>query len=144
MVVNGAAEFVGSSADRASQAIRDAGSQPEAARVVLSTTNKGEVAIKVTGASQGDVMLAVTEDNLATKVGAGENGGRTLHHSAVVRDFRRVGQINDGTFAATVPLVIANEWKRKDLRAVVFVQNSASGRILGAASRPLNSLVASN
>jgi hypothetical protein len=144
MVVNGAAEFVGSSADRASHAIQEAGSQPEAASVVLSSTKKGELAIQVSGATQGDVMLAITEDNLATKVGGGENGGRTLHHSAVVRDFRRVGQMKDGAFTVSTPLRISNDWKRNDLRAVVFIQDPASGRILGGSSRPLNSLVASN
>jgi hypothetical protein len=34
----------------------------------------------------------------------------------------------------TVPLKLEKDWKRGDLRAVVFVQNGPSGKIEGAAS----------
>ena len=70
-------------------------------------------------------MLAITEDNLSTQVGSGENGGRTLHHAAVVRELREVGTLNNGAIEATVPLKLEKEWKRNDLRAVVFVQQRA-------------------
>jgi hypothetical protein len=80
------------------------------------------------------VMLAITEDNLTTQVGSGENGGRTLHHAAVVRELRQVGTLHDGGMETTVPLKLEKDWKRGDLRAVVFVQNGPSGKIDGAAS----------
>jgi hypothetical protein len=79
-------------------------------------------------------MLAITEDNLATQVFSGENGGKTLHHAAVVRELRQVGTLHDGSMETTVPLKLQKDWKRSDLRAVVFVQNSPSGKIDGAAS----------
>jgi hypothetical protein len=79
-------------------------------------------------------MLAITEDNLTTNVGAGENGGRTLHHAAVVRELRQLGQLRNGSFEANVPLRLEKEWKREDLRAIAFVQDGASGKIQGAAS----------
>ena len=85
-------------------------------------------------------MLAITEDNLATKVGGGENDGRTLHHTAVVRDFRRIGQVRDGKFSSTVQLELLKDWKLQDLRAIVFVQTADNGRILGASSLKLGSL----
>jgi hypothetical protein len=140
MVVNGSVEFVGSSASRASEAIREAGVQSDTATVELSPAN-GKLAVKISGASQGEVMLAITEDNLSTKVGAGENGGHTLHHMAVVRDLRRIGEISNGNFSATVPLEVLKEWKRDDVRVAVFVQDRGKGKIEGAASRPLNALV---
>ena len=79
-------------------------------------------------------MLAITEDNLSTQVGSGENGGRTLHHAAVVRDLRQVGTLKDGGIETTVPLNLQKDWKRNDLHAVVFIQNGPSGKIEGAAS----------
>ena len=79
-------------------------------------------------------MLAITEDNLSTQVGSGENGGRTLHHAAVVRELRQVGTLKDGAIETTVPLKLEKDWKRNDLHAVVFVQNGPSGKIAGAAS----------
>jgi hypothetical protein len=140
IVVDGAVEFVGNDTERAGRAITAAGAQNPASRVELSSTDGENLDVAISGASSGEVMLVVTEDNLATNVAAGENDGRTLHHSAVVRDFRRIGRIKDRSFAATVPLTIAHDWKRHDLRAVVFVQETGTGKILGAASRPVSSL----
>jgi hypothetical protein len=80
------------------------------------------------------VMLAITEDNLSTQVGSGENGGRTLHHAAVVRELRELGMLHNGAMETTVPLKPEKDWKRNDLRAVVFVQQGPSGKIEGAAS----------
>jgi hypothetical protein len=137
MVVDGAVEFVGNNAGQAQQAIRQEASQPEVATVKISSPLAEHVDIQVKApVAVGDafVMLAITEDNLTTQVGSGENGGRTLHHAAVVRDLRRLGRLHEGGFDATVPLKLAKDWKRDDLRAVVFVQNGPSGKIEGASS----------
>jgi hypothetical protein len=83
-----------------------------------------------------EVLFAVTEDDLTTKVGAGENGGRTLTHSAVVRDLHRVGSTSDDKFDKVINLPEKSDWKKPDLRAIVLVQNSSSGEILGAAQIP--------
>jgi hypothetical protein len=137
MVVDGTAEFVGNSAAQAQRAISQAASQPELAAVEISAVNPDNLAIQVKAAGSAgaaNVILAITEDNLTTSVGSGENGGRTLHHAAVVRELRQVGQLHDGSFQASVPLKIEKDWKREDLRAVVFVQEGSSGKIQGAAS----------
>lgn len=144
MVVNGEVEFVGSSTGRAREAIAQAGAQTPAAEVEISSAGRGNVMLKVKSVQPADVFLTVTEDNLATRVGGGENDGRTLRHSAVVRDFRRVGQVKDGGFSGAVPVTLQPEWKRSDLRVVVLVQDAGSGKILGAASIPLQSLSRSN
>ena len=143
MIVNGEVEFVGSDASRARQAIAQAAAQEPLAQLQISAA-KGALDIKAHSAAPADVMLAITEDNLTTKVGRGENGGRTLHHSAVVRELRRIGQATRTGFSGTVPITVEKEWKRDDLRAVVFVQDGSSGKILGAASVPLKSLPGAN
>jgi hypothetical protein len=137
MVVDGAHEFVGNSSGEAQRAVRYAANQPEIAVVKISAAGADQLQVQVNApASAGDagVLLALTEDNLTTKVGSGENGGRTLRHSAVVRELRQLGQLHDGSFVATVPIKVEKEWKREDLRAVVFVQEVPSGKIQGAAS----------
>lgn len=137
MVVDGTAEFVGNSAAQAQRAISQAASQPELAAVEISAVNPDKLAIQVKAAGSANaanVMLAITEDNLTTNVGSGENGGRTLHHAAVVRELRQLGQLQNGSFQASVPLKIEKDWKREDLRAVVFVQEGSGGKIQGAAS----------
>ncbi|MGZ4897397.1 MAG: DUF1223 domain-containing protein [Candidatus Angelobacter sp.] len=137
MVVDGTVEFVGNDAGQAQRTIRQQASQPEIATVKLSSAAADQLAVQVKApASTGDalVMLAITEDNLTTQVGSGENGGRMLHHAAVVRELRQVGTLHDGGIETTVPLKLQKDWKRDDLRAVVFVQNGPSGKIDGAAS----------
>ena len=137
MVVDGTSEFVGNSAAQAQRTISQAASQPEIATVEISAVNQDKLAVQVKAAgtaNTANVMLAITEDNLTTNVGSGENGGRTLHHAAVVRELRQVGQLRNGNFQASVPLKIEKDWKREDLHAVVFVQEGSSGKIQGAAS----------
>ena len=140
MVVDGAVEFVGNDAGRAQthdppagQPIGNgAGKDRAGGADQLSIQVKGPAAPSSGGNAL--VMLAITEDNLSTQVGSGENGGRTLHHAAVVRELRQVGTLNDGAIETTVPLKLEKDWKRNDLHAVVFVQNGPSGKIEGAAS----------
>lgn len=144
MVVNGEVEFVGSLASEARDAIAQAAREASAAEVHLSLLKDDALSVTITNAQPADVMLAITEDRLVTSVGGGENGGRTLHHSAVVRELRRLGEISGGSFSSTVPLKLDKTWKRDDLRTVVFIQTAGTGKILGAASLPLSSLAGAN
>lgn len=136
MVVNGTDQFVGSDSSRAHSAIARAAAAAPQATVELKSAAPDKLAVTVrsSGSAAADVVLAVTEDNLSTKVGGGENGGRVLHHAAVVRELLKLGQLERGGFAATVPLQIKKNWKRDDLRVIVFVQDGPGGRIQGAAS----------
>jgi hypothetical protein len=143
MVVDGAVEFVGNDAGQAQRSIREAASQPEVATVKISSAVADQLAVQAkmpSSAKDAQVVLAITEDNLMTQVGSGENGGRTLHHAAVVRELRRLGRLHEGSFEANVPLKLEKDWKRNDLRAVVFIQEGPSGKILGAASFALGSV----
>ncbi len=139
MIVDGEEEFVGSSARQAEQAILHAATRPVIAEIKISSAGADQLTVKVKApaADASNVWFAITEDNLSTQVGAGENGGHTLHHAAVVREFRQLGQLHEGGFAANVPVKLQSEWKRADLRAIVFVQENQTGRIQGAASVPL-------
>jgi hypothetical protein len=138
MVVDGEVEFVGNDAGRAQSTIRQQASQLETAQVKIAPAGADQLTIQVKGPLSPNanalVMLAITEDNLSTQVGAGENGGRTLHHAAVVRELREIGMLHGGGMETTIPLKLEKEWKRNDLRAVVFVQQGPSGKIEGAAS----------
>ncbi len=143
MVVDGAVEFVGNNTARAHQAIAQAALRPQSAQIEVSFAAQEKILVHVKALelpSGNDVVLAITEDNLANKVSAGENDGHVLRHSAVVRDLRSLGQIHDGSFDTTIPLNLGKDWKPQDLRVVVFVQEAASGKIQGAASSALTSL----
>jgi hypothetical protein len=83
---------------------------------------------------KAEVILAITEDHLQSNVGKGENNGRTLNHSGVVRELRTIGTVQSSSFSAQPTLKLDPSWKRPDLRAIVFVQDPKTRQILGAAS----------
>ncbi len=139
LVVNGEREFVGSNAGRARSTIAEAAGGEQRMQIKASISNADKLNIEITspGTETSNVFLAVTEDNLATKVGAGENNGRVLRHAAVVRQLQQLGELQHGKFQAGIPFNFQKDWKRDDLRAVVFVQDRSSGRVQAAASVPV-------
>ncbi len=98
----------------------------------------GEVDVIDAARADGDVYLAVYENNLLSKVDAGENSGRTLHHDFVVR--RLIGPIavdRSGDMRLHEDVRLETAWKRRDLGVAGFVQNRRTGEILQAISLPL-------
>ena len=81
------------------------------------------------------VLLAVVEDGLVSKVLRGENEGRTLPHTAVVRSLKGVGSIaaSAAAWEAEVEVPADPSWKKT--RVVVFVQDRETLRVLAAGSR---------
>ncbi|WP_051718604.1 DUF1223 domain-containing protein [Hymenobacter sp. IS2118] len=143
-VVNGRYELVGSQRAALLAAATKAARAPRAT-VALARAANGALTVQVhslpTGTPTSTVQLALTETGLSSQVGAGENSGRLLRHSAVVRSLRALGTVAaDGTFAATVPLILDAGWKPQNLRAVVLVQEQASHHVVGAASLPLGNV----
>jgi len=67
-------------------------------------------------------------------VARGENAGRNLKHSAVMRRLSAIGRLKVGEAFSAEPVVkLAKDWKTENLRVVVFIQERESGRILGTA-----------
>ena len=79
-----------------------------------------------------EVYLAVTEDSLHSSVSGGENAGRQLLHSAVVRELIPIGSVTGGVFDASRTVTLKPGWRRGHLHAVVFAQEQTSRRIVGA------------
>jgi hypothetical protein len=154
MIVDGRTQFVGSSSSKAREAIEDSARDSKASVTVsVASVASGDknaasltIAVGVEGLpeiSKGDsaeVLLAITESGLRSNVSSGENAGRRLTHSAVVRRFSRLGSIDpqkSGAFSAQPVVRIDRAWKRENLKAVVFVQERAKRRVLGAAALSL-------
>jgi hypothetical protein len=136
LVVDGAAELVGSRERDAREAIAAAARAPHA-RVTLARTGDA-LSIEVAGAPDGaEVLLAITETGLSTSVPRGENAGRTLEHGPVVRALRRVGAVRGGAFHGTESVALPEGVKREHARLVVFVQEPKGRRIRGAAALAL-------
>lgn len=151
MVVDGHAQFVGSHLSRAREAIAIA-SHNSKAPVTVSLASEDIRAASITlevraerpqSVSEGDsaeVLLAITESGLRSSVSRGENAGRRLSHTAVVRKLMPLGSVDSQSgaqFVAKPVVQIDKGWKRDSLKAVVFVQERTSRRVLGVAAAPL-------
>jgi hypothetical protein len=144
MVVDGTVEFVGSRTQKARETILKAASKAKIPVMLAeghpSGTGKRNFSVKV-GKLEGtrdpeEVWLAITETGLHSAVTRGENAGEDLHHAAIVRSMQKIGEARgDGetSFAGDSSVPLQKEWKSENLRAVVFVQEKRSRRILGAA-----------
>jgi hypothetical protein len=143
MIVDGRAEFVGSSDTDALRAIRAASQAPKPV-IQLSWEAGDTLAIHIeplTNAGQRDgqqLFLVVAENLLHSDVKRGENAGRALEHNGVVRQFLPLGKMDGASagFSSTVAVHPAHEWNRANLRAVVFVQEHRSRHVLAVAAIP--------
>jgi hypothetical protein len=99
------------------------------------STGSIEVSATVQALKQGTPVLyvALYENDLTTAVKAGENSGASLHHDYVVREWLGPYSIDDKTTSLwQQKLALKPDWKVKDMGAVAFVQNRASGEVLQA------------
>lgn len=148
MVVDGRIQFVGSNAGKARDAISKAAREPKAEVTIIplkkSDRPQDDVSLEVRVAnlpsdSKGEtveVMLAITESGLRSNVSRGENAGRKLTHTAVVRKLTSLGVVDaaSDSFSAAASAKTEKGWARNNLKAVVFVQEKTSRRVLGAAA----------
>lgn len=94
----------------------------------ISLTANAE-AVNPEGIKNADVFVALYENGLVTNVQAGENVGRQLKHDYVVRQLFGAYQMNNlNQFNKSFTL--GASWKSKDAGAVIFVQDSANGKII--------------
>lgn len=75
------------------------------------------------------LLLAIVEDGLTDKVEKGENAGRTLSHTAVVRKLSSIENIQKDTQQTSVEFTRPSQG-----RIVVFVEERETARVLAAAS----------
>ncbi|HEY6943984.1 MAG TPA: DUF1223 domain-containing protein [Candidatus Acidoferrum sp.] len=151
IVVDGSVECSGGKPQLALQTIAQASAQAKAP-VTLSegaagkpgtenfSVQIGRLAPSAKGGA-AEVWLAITETGLHSSVTRGENAGHELQHAAIVRSIRKIGEAKpdrDVSFSGDAAISIRNEWKRENLKAVAFVQEKNSLRILGAAEIPLH------
>jgi hypothetical protein len=141
MVIDGATELVGSDEAAALAAIRKAVAQPHLdLRVAGSRHGTQSVRMSVdapaavAGGEPIDVVVALVEDGLTSSVGRGENKGRTLTHSAVVRRHQVIGALEREPFVGEGEWRLNPAWKPAHLRLVAFLQGRRTQRVYGSAA----------
>ncbi len=144
MVVDGAAQFVGSDARALAAALKSAVARP-----------KEEIAIENAGWANGAVEFSVhgreglharlvavlAADATHSEVARGENAGRTLHHVAVVRVMKEFGSdALDGRALKLGGSGLAHQDEASGpVRLVVFLVEPQTGHVVGAATERLKS-----
>jgi hypothetical protein len=130
MVVDGRIDVVGSHRREVELAIEASAMQPKLAVRIEDDGRGGHRAVISAGAgAEATIWLAVLDSQQETKVGRGENGGRTLREFNIVREWRQIGTWNGS--AVTLPLDAAAGADRN--ACAVIVQSGATGPVLGAA-----------
>ena len=143
IVVNGQAQVSGADGGAAQREIMKAAQGPKAT-VQLSLRGADVLSLKIgslpPGTRQADILLALTESEIESDVRRGENRGHTLRHTGVVRSLSSVAVLDTtqaGGYSAAALLTLKPEWRRENLKVVVFVQERSTRKILGAASLKL-------
>jgi hypothetical protein len=126
MVVDGATGFVGSSRSQGMSAIAAAAHKP----VAVALARDGQtLAITVgTGTGRAQMLLVGFDPSHETHVGRGENGGRTLTETNIVRSLTPIGTWT-GSAVALRQLPPAGE-------GFAVLLQAEDGRIIGAARLP--------
>jgi hypothetical protein len=106
----------------------------------IGTDGKLQLRADARSAQPARLQIAVTEDGLSSRIGAGENRGSTLHHDAVVRAWLDPVELAPvrGLHAVAVDRAIALPAGANPagLRLAAFVQGS-DGEVLQAWSQPV-------
>jgi len=137
MVVNGATSFTGSDAAKAKTAVGTALAAPPAQQLTIkldSVANDTAFVRYTTSKTDKNfcIRIAITESNLLSKIGKGENSGMTLTHDGVVRVFFS-GDIKNASSQLKVPLKKFLPGKNCEL--VAFIQHKQTLKILAAAKQ---------
>lgn len=138
IVVNGQRHLVGS--DRRALEAALAGASPLPVEVDI-LTQAGVMRIRVSGdmpvsGGMATVLVAFVAAPVSVDIGRGENRGREIVYTNVVRSLRAVGMWDGGTLEFRLPM--SDLKKMKAERCAVLVQLEDGGRpgaILGAAIR---------
>ena len=126
MVVDGRHGMVGSDRDEVESRI--AGARENANEGIAAHLSRSGESYSISlgaGHGEGRVLLVGFDRQHETHVGRGENGGRTLTESNVVRSYRVIGHYDGTAMQVNAPVAAGQS-------AAVIVQG-VDGRILGAA-----------
>ena len=126
MVVDGERSLVGSDRDKAEEAIAAARGSGQPSATVDLHRQGDRISIRIgAGSCSGRIVLIGFDPEHRTAVGRGENSGRTLTESNIVRSIRPIGQWSGAALTLDESAPAGQE-------AAVLIEGPG-GRIIGAA-----------
>jgi hypothetical protein len=142
MVVDGTEQFVGSDGRALVAAITKEAKAPKQSLAIEGARwqqGTAQFSIHADVPSGAKLVAVLAADATHRQVSGGENSGRTLHHTAVVRVMKEFGaDVADGRELnlSGGPLTLKNE-ASGPVRLVVFLVDRKTGRVLAAAEQTL-------
>lgn len=140
-VVNGTHSFVGSEKSELAERVDRSLALKAASTVQANAVSNGttvQVDYTVTGDLSGkELVIALVEAGLGSHVRAGENSGRRLEHTNVVRALKSVQFGEDGS-RGSVEIDAARVKDLAKAQVIVFVQERGQGAIFGASAVPIS------
>jgi len=141
MIVNGLEGFTGSDRERAEQSVARAFARPAAVSLSIRARATAPNAIAIdyeapNAPPDATIDVAIVEHSTSTNVRAGENAGRVLHHTNVVRAFVVARVERAASIVARVPASL----RREDGEVIAYVQRTFGQEgmaVLGAARETL-------
>ena len=139
LVINGEKEFVGSDAGKISAAVNNGLKMKADILISIDKIEKKGKSITVNFSFDKIIMhsriqAALVQKQVLTNILKGENRGLKLINYNVVRDFN---SLSTGINPASISLNMPAGYKDSDFTIVLFVQDDASGRVIGAVQKTL-------
>ena len=139
-VVLAGRDYTGWRSSKWGEALEAVQRRPARASIELTVRSDSVRGIEVASVAQAAgtvgadliVLVAATQNGLASRVTAGENRGERLAHDFVVRDF----VVHRGLGSAAATFRPAPGWNLAHMSVAAFVQNSRTGEILQALTAP--------
>lgn len=134
LVINGRQDVIGGQKAKIEQAIQTIQNQPTAAFVgvdgsVARDTKQVTVNYELSTAGPYRVNVALVQKEARTDVKNGENGGRTLVNTNVVRQFKT---IDNAEKSGSVTLPLPTGLTTNQTAVLVYVQRTDNGQVVGA------------
>jgi hypothetical protein len=141
MIVDGRREFVGNDGHLLESALAEAAGKGKASvSISLGELSAAEFTLTVRvgslpcGVKHSDLYVALADNSDETRVGGGENSGRTLHHVAAVQSLQKIGKVGPEGLEKQIRLRIPKSGNPGNLRAIAYVQEPDFGAVIGAAT----------
>jgi len=134
-IVNGRTEFVGSEENTLRSALKTGLMAGAKNGIVLNNLKSSGDKINLQNQTEGEtnnssLVIALIEKNATTKVGRGENAGRSLSHVQIVCNLQSVMLRNNPSGSVSIAAPVG--FNAESFEVIAFIQNNTNGMITGA------------
>jgi hypothetical protein len=140
LVINGRTEMVGSNANKISETITKVLHEAPGAELSIKSVDDENGQVNISFDASGNLTnavlnIALVEKQTTTEIKAGENNGVTLDNFNVVRNFKTITEVRNGSSTSVIDIPFRTDLK--NLSLVLFLQEKNNSKILAADQKSL-------